>query len=262
MHLQSPNANYPPFLPILLSVLQKSPNNSSKKTALIAEEEYFQDDWLINDLKPAAKRRKMDVDGYALTSGMTSNQETDSISPNHGSVERRKGSASKRIVIQSDSDGDSEMETLTSRGNQDSPVRCKIDCDDIVYSPERCSPVSSVMDDYPVLQDLFGGSNNEDTIQETDSRDRTKNSVKSNSFIKKPSRQSKLTDFGASVSQSALTSKRDKKNHGSMNMATQPHRSQHGVSTVSSAGDQFMSKAMRIKVQIEDKLLLVPVVDR
>ena len=75
------------------------------------------------------------------------------------------------------------------------------------------------------LQDLFGGTNNEDTMQETDSRDRTKNS-------------------------------------GNINMATQLHRSQHGVTTVSSAGNQSMSKVMRIKVQIEDKLLLVPVVDR
>ena len=240
--------------------MQKSQKQSTRLAALLAEEDYVQDDWLIDDMKPSAKRRKMNVDGYKYTSELALSKQTDSAHTAKQAVKRK----TKRVELLSDSEGDNDSESVFETDNVPSPFGS--DISDVPSSPVRRSPVPSVPEDFPASQQNIAQNKNDsasESAKEISSVDLTKDGSKSNSDTRqKINRQMKLTDFGAVVSKSLPNGLYSDTDCCQSSMAFRNNTLPQRETVIASSQPQSTSNLIRIKVQIQDKLLLIPVVDR
>ena len=255
------------------SKTQKTRTNCS---ALIREDEYV-DDWLIDDLQPM-KRRKMDVNGLFSTgtSKTGKKKSRSSEESNHRTEERRKssGKAARCRIEDSDIESDGDSDSVTMDTEIDSDIT-----DNPLDKVDKAGSMTNGIDNDKTLTDDFS-----DFVLDIDSDSEippingNKNSSKINQVHRNSAKankpkQTKITTFGtrtglASVSDSEpaivnLTSPVERPSTDLADRITDTSNSgfaqQNSAQSSNSGG---LAGVIRVKVQIKDKLLLIPILDR
>ncbi|KAL4234064.1 hypothetical protein ACF0H5_005718 [Mactra antiquata] len=250
-------------------------SQKSKASALITEEEFIENDWLVNDIK-TVKSKKVDVNGYLSTGQIRKRSRSGSISPDPR-FDRRKSDYSNRKkrlkIVESDSDtndddnnnddDDCEHEIITSANpicdtnlNDDE----MINSDEINRSDDELPAVDINMNDHIDDDDL----DILDVYQDINLTSQSV-SVPSQRLKKKSQKQLKLTDFAApQISSTQINSKKDKNSlTGDMRTLSAIPASQPVVMAQSAVdGDVSKTSVIKVKVNIEGVLLLIPVIDK
>ena len=255
-------------------VKPKTQKTKTNHSALIREDEYV-DDWLIDDLQPM-KRRKMDVNGLFST-GTTKTGKKKSKSweeSNHRTEENRKssGKGARCRIDDSDIENDTDSDSVAMDTDMiDNPDKEIDETDSYINGIDSDNTLTNDFNDFVLDVDL-------DSDSEMPPINRNKNSAKSpfmNQISAKPSKpkQTKITNFGTrSVSPSLLesepvivnlTSPVQRRNtdvgNSAIDTSTSGPRHQSLVQGSNAGG---LSGVIRVKVQIKDKLLLIPILDR
>ena len=232
-------------------------------SALIREDEYV-DDWLIDDLHPM-KRRKMDVNGlFSTRTSKTAKTRSKNVEDsNHRTEEKRRdnGKAPRCRIEDSDIESDRESDSVTMDTEVDSDIA------DIV---DNVGSKTNGVDNDKTLTDDFS-----DIVLDIDSDSEipsiTRNS-RTSAKLSKP-KQTKITNFGTKTTSANVTSSElltvnltnsvqshstDLKSRGieSLTSVVTQQNSVQSLNTGASTG------VIRVKVQIKDKLLLIPIIDR
>lgn len=229
-------------------------------SALIREDEYV-DDWLIDDLQPM-KRRKMDVNGLFSTgtSKAAKKQTNSGITSNHRTEEKRK-QKSKLVKFGID---DSDLESGKELDSKDA------DTDHISHTvdmeTDSRTKKNNVIEDLDDIQDIDSDSDSEiPQINRAGSK---------RSNLSKP-KQTKITNFGTRTSTSNILSSGSvlasnsiiSSVPNSFNLISKDSDISHiSIATLHNPQPSFTSGpvagVIKVKVQIKDKLLLIPIMDR
>ena len=253
-------------------VKPKTQKTKTNHSALIREDEYV-DDWLIDDLQPM-KRRKMDVNGLFSTGTTKTGKKKSKSSEesNHRTEEKRKssGKGARCRIDDSDIENDTDSDSVAMDTDMiDNPDKEIDETDSYINGIDSDNTLTDDFNDFVLDVDL-------DSDSEMPPINRNKNSAKSpfmNQISAKPSKpkQTKITNFGTrSVSPSLLvsepvivnlTSPRRNTDIGNSAIDTSTSGSRQ-QSLVQSSNAGGLSGVIRVKVQIKDKLLLIPIQDR
>ena len=229
----------------------KSQRNRADSSALIREDEYV-DDWLIDDLQPM-KRRKVDINGLFTTRTTKSNKkQTKTTNSDHRTEQRRKEKTSSvRCRIE---DSDIESDTESEIGQIINEIVSEFD--------DKINDTTKM--DYTVLDDVCDSIDGFDSDLEIQPIVRASN----RQTTKKP-KQTKITSFGTLTANVSVGS-----SSNSVNAVTSDTSRTLLSTTIPSSGAQVITEnvvsgsnngrisgIIRVKVQIKDKLLLIPVID-
>ncbi|XP_053390482.1 tonsoku-like protein, partial [Mercenaria mercenaria] len=243
---------------------QSSQPKSSRRTsnpdgpALIAEEDFIENDWLIDDLKPT-KAKKVDVNGYLSTGNIRKRSRSGSLSPlpYPERLKRDSHSSQKKRIKIVESDSESESGVGQELGSNENP---------------RLTDITNTVSD-DKLDNTVIGNNDVDVIFNDYDSDAEKvppkqlisatKSANNNFFVKKnPQKQLKLTDFGGSIT-TATT-----RTHFNDRIGTQSEQNSAiiinqsvGESNSAINREKPLNNVIRVKVNVEGVLLLIPVVD-
>ena len=230
-------------------------------SALIREDEYV-DDWLIDDLQPM-KRRKMDVNGLFSTgtSKVPKKQTKSVLDSNHRTEERRK-QKSKLVKCSID---DSDLESGTESDSRDA----EIDHNSNTVAMETDSRTKS----NNVIDDLDGVVHDIESDSDSEMPQINRASSKRSNLSK--SKQTKITNFGNQTSTSNILSSGSvlasnsiiSSAPNSVNLISRDSdispmstATLHNPQPSSTSGP--VTGVIKVKVQIKDKLLLIPIMDR
>lgn len=244
------------FISAMGSVASRTQANSSKKKpssmirqgpALLEENETVGDDWLIDDMRPGLKRKRMDVDGVFTTTSSRDNKKVrKSKSPGNSS----NRSSEQQENLSMNSIHDEEIETWP---DSQSDV-------DGEFPPQSFPGLDIELNtDFDMSQpnkENVAAWEDDEIVELTNLR-RQKSGRQ---------RQLKLTSFGVQQVQvnNEESSRDDRHKDVAVVGATQGRdrvQSTNAPSSQPSIGPTH-SVAMRLKVKIQDKTILVPILQR
>lgn len=241
---------------------QKVKSNCS---ALIKEDEYV-DDWLVDDLQPV-KRRKMDVNGLFSTRTSKSMQKKKKIHSNHRTEQKQieSGKFLRCRIEDSDIESDNEYNSVDMETNIDSHID---DC-----ATNTNNNIDTVSESDILIDDLS------DVVLSIDSDSEIPpiNRKGSSASVSKP-KQTRITSFGTrTMSNDFFSNYVSSVNMtGAIVQSTSSESSSRDVeissvnvvpvatqqNTIQSPTAGMLTGVIRVKVQIKDKLLLIPIIDR
>lgn len=222
----------------------KKTTDDTAKPALIAEEEFIENDWLVDDLRPV-KQKKVDVNGFLSTGNIRKRSRSGSVSPIPRIERKNKDcSSSKKKRIRIETDSDSEVEISNNVTQKDEPGLSGVPSAECVDELDNIDVLFNDDIDFEVTT----------STQKSSTIDCASNKI---NMKKNSQKQLKLTDYGGSVTCPSVRTNSSFRQEFLVGENSAIALSQSCTVT----REKPLNNVIRVKVNVEGVLLLIPVVD-